>query len=72
MTANGVEQSYDIDRHPIEIIDLTHFKEARISYGKHLPFVKQIPNFWATQNRVIPQDWKELVIAILNTSPKLQ
>jgi hypothetical protein len=34
------------------------------SYGNHLPYVKQIPNDCATQNRIIPQDWKGLVTAI--------
>jgi hypothetical protein len=30
----------------------------------HSPYVKQIQNNWATQNRIILQDWKGLVTAI--------
>lgn len=26
---------------------------------------------WATQNRIVPQDWKDLVIAVLEASPQL-
>ena len=38
----------------------------------HLPYVKQILNNWATQNRIIPQDWKGLVTAILEAGPQLK
>ena len=48
------------------------FKEAMISYGMHSPSVRQILNNWATQNRIIPQDWKGLVTAILEAGPQLQ
>ena len=41
MPANGVEQGYDeIGWHPIEMTDLTHFKEAMLSYGMHSPYMK--------------------------------
>ena len=54
------------------MIDLRWFKEAMISYRTHSPYVKQILNNWATQNRIIPQDWKRLITAILETGPQLQ
>lgn len=38
-----------------------HFKEAVVFYGLRSPFVKVMLNNWATQHRVIPQDWKGLV-----------
>ena len=38
----------------------------------HLPYVKQILNNWATQNRIIPQDWKGLVTAVLEAGWQLQ
>ena len=42
------------------------------SYGNHLPYVKQILNNWATQNRIIPQDWERLVTAaMINTVERL-
>jgi len=47
--AKGMELSYE-GWHSIEMIGLRHFKEAMISYGMHLPYVKQILNNWATQN----------------------
>lgn len=69
MSANGMEQGYNKIRwHPIEMKDLTHFKEAMISYGNHLPYVKQIPNYGDTQNRIIPKDWKGLMTGILDWS----
>ena len=42
--------------HAVEMLDI-EFKEAIISYGMYLPYVKQILNSWAVQNRVILQDW---------------
>ena len=40
--------------HSIEMIDLRYFKEAMISYGMYIPYVKQILNNWTTQNKIIP------------------
>ena len=62
----------EIKQNPIEIIDLRRFKEEIISYGMHAPYVKQILNSWATQNRVILQDWKDLATAISETGSQLQ
>jgi hypothetical protein len=70
--ANGVQPGYDeTGWHPTEMIALRHFKEAMISYMMHSPYVKQILNNWATQSRIIPQDWKGLVITILKAGLKL-
>jgi hypothetical protein len=72
MPAN-VEQGYDeIGWHLIEMIDLWCFKEAIFSYEMHLPYVKQILNNWATQNRIITQDLKGLVTAVLEAGLLLQ
>ena len=57
---------------PIEMLDLKRFKEAAISYGKHPSYVKQMLNSWATQNIIIPQDWKDLATAILEVGSHLQ
>jgi hypothetical protein len=46
------------------------FKEAVISYGMPLPYVKQILNNWATQN--YSQDWERLVTVVLEAGLKLQ
>lgn len=51
---------------------LEKFKEAIISYGMHSTFVKQMLNSWATHNRIISQDQKGLVTAILEAGPQLQ
>lgn len=50
------------------MLDL-RFKEATISYGIHSLFVKQMSNSWATQNKIIPQYWKNLVTAVLESGP---
>lgn len=64
MPADGVEQGYDeTGWSPIEMIALSRFKEAAISYGMHSLFI---------QNRIIPQDWKGLVTAILEAGPQLK
>ena len=34
--------------------------------------MKQKLNSWATRNRIIPQDWKYLVTAVLEVGPQLQ
>jgi hypothetical protein len=52
--------------------NLNHFKEAIVSYGLHSSFVKEMLNNWATQHRVIPQDWKGLVSAVLEAGQQLQ
>lgn len=51
---------------------LERVKEEIISYGMHSTFVKQMLNPWATHNRIISQDQKGLVTAILEASPQLQ
>ena len=57
MPAKRVEQGHGgIGWYPIERTDVRPFKESIISYGMHLPYVKQILNNWATQNGIIPQD----------------
>lgn len=65
-------QGYNkIKCNPIDILDLQRFKEADLSYGIHSSYVKQILNSWTTENRIIPQDWKDLTIAILKACPQL-
>lgn len=51
--------------HSTEMLDLKHFKEAMVLYSLHSPLLKEMLNTWAMQNRVIPQDWKSLVSAVL-------
>ena len=43
-----------------------------ILYSLPSPFVKQMLSTWAMQNRVIPQDWKGLVSAVLEAGQQLQ
>lgn len=62
----------EVPCNPLEVLDLRRFKEDVVSYGMHSPFVKWILNSWATQNRIIPQEWKDLVAATLEAGPQLQ
>ena len=62
----------EVKWNPVEILDLRRFKAAVTSYGINSPYVKQMLNSWATQNRIIPQDWKDLASAILEAGPQLQ
>lgn len=56
----------------VEMIDPGYFKEAMLLYAIYSPYVKQILNNWATQNRIIPQDWERLVTAaMINTVERL-
>ena len=47
-------------------------EEVMVSYGMCSPFVKQVLNSWSTCNRIIPQDWRDLVTAVLEPGPQLQ
>ena len=57
---------------PLEILGLRRLKEATTSYGMHSLFVKQMLNAWSASRRIIPQDWRDLVTAILEPGPQLQ
>ena len=60
-----------LNQDPIEMSNLKRFKEMVISYGIDSTFVKQMLNSWITWNRIIPQDWKDLVTAVLEAGPQL-
>ena len=49
---------------PVPVLGLRRFKETRVTYGIHSPFVKQMLNSWSLCNRIILNDWIELVKAI--------
>ena len=49
---------------PVERLDLRRFKEAVVLYGIHSPFVQQMLNSWSTGNRIVPNDWKDLVTIV--------
>ena len=54
------------------MLDLRRLKEAIVSYGMHSSFVRQMLKSWTTKNRTVPQDWKDLITAILESGPQLQ
>lgn len=54
------------------MLDLKTFKEAIVSYVLHSPFVRKMLNSWATQSRIIPKDWTDLITAVLGSAPQLQ
>ena len=49
--------------------DLKHFK--RLLYCM-IAFVKEMLNNWATKHSVMPKDWKELVLVVLEAGQQLQ
>jgi len=44
--------------HPIEMLDLKHFKEVILLYGLHSAFVKEMLSNGTVQHRVTHQDMK--------------
>lgn len=54
------------------MLDLKWVKNVVISDGVHLSCVKQVLNLWATKNRIISQDWKDMSAAILEALLQLQ
>ena len=54
------------------MLDLRRFKEARVLYGMHSTFVRQVLNLWSVCNRIIPKPCIELVKGALEPSPQLQ
>lgn len=56
----------------IDSLDLRRSKEKAASYEMHSSCEKQILDSWATQDRIIHQDWKNMTTAILEACPKLQ
>ena len=57
---------------PVEMLDLRRFKKVVVSYSMHSPSVQQMLKSWPTCNRIIPQDWRDLVTAVLEPGPQLQ
>ena len=72
-----VQQQPPDDKHPqgytdvnwnhVDMLNLNRFKETVVSYGMNSPFVRQMLNSWSTRNRSIPQNWKDLVTAVLES-----
>jgi hypothetical protein len=56
----------------LDVLGLRKFKESTTNFGMHSPFIKQILTYWATKNRIIPQDWKDTAKAILEPTSYLQ
>lgn len=60
MPANDGAPAYnELSWHPVEIVDLKHFKETVLLYGLYSPFAKEMLNTWARQNRINPQIRKD-------------
>lgn len=69
---DGVPSYSELTWHPIEMLQLNHFTESIIMYSLYSSFVIEMLNTWANQNRVIPQDWKGWVSALLESGQQLQ
>lgn len=55
----------------MEMLDL-RLKEAIVSNGIHLFFVKYMFNTWSTSHKIIPHVRKDLVAEVLEHDPQLQ
>lgn len=53
-------------------IGFEEIKVSVISYGIASTYVKKMWNSWSAQNRIIPQDWKDMTTAILEHDSYLQ
>lgn len=52
--------------------DLKIFEEAIVSYGMHLAYVRQMLITWSSRNKITPNDWNQLVAAILEYGTQLE
>lgn len=57
---------------PIHMKSLKGIKKAVVSYGIPSPYVKKLVESWATRYRVTPNDWGQLVSAVLEISPQIE
>ena len=51
--------------------NLKEIKQAIIAYGLHSSFVKEMVKTWASSNQETPQDWTQLISAVLESEPQL-
>ena len=54
---------------PIRMNDLKEFKQAIVNYGLHSSFVREMLKSWALSSRATPQDWNQLISAVLENGP---
>ena len=50
---------------------LKEIKQAILSYGLHIPFVREMVKAWASRNKIIPHNWLQLVSPVLKDGPQL-
>jgi hypothetical protein len=55
----------------VDVLDLRNFKARVTNFGIYLIFVKQVLTSWILKN-IIPQDWKDMVRAILEPAANSQ
>jgi hypothetical protein len=54
----------------MDVLELRKFKENVTNFGMHSSFVKKFLTSWAIDNRIVPQDWKDMIAkAILEPVP---
>ena len=49
--------------------DLKEFKQTIVNYGLHSSFVREMLKSWALSSRATPQDWNQLMSAVLENGP---
>ena len=53
------------------MIYLKRLEKSIVPHAMHSPFVKQMLNSWSITNKIILQDWKDLVTVVLKPGPQL-
>lgn len=73
MPANdGGEADNEMTWSPVEMLDQKQFKKSIIWYGMHSNLVKHMLNNETMKYKLIPQDWKGLVSAVLEAGQQLK
>lgn len=57
---------------PIPMKDMKSIKNAIMTFEVHSPYVKQLLSTWATNNKITPSDWNDLISAVLDHSSQIQ
>ena len=51
--------------------DLKEIKQAIVAYGLHSSFVREMVKMWAFSSKAMPQDWAQLISAVLESGQQL-
>ena len=51
--------------------DLKEIKQEIMFYGINSSFVREMVKMWTSRNKAMPQDWIQLISAVLENGPQL-